>query len=125
MNINSNNKTQEEINIYNLDKSSGASLKFNLINKNGNIWTLISGRGASVIFTDSIVSLGYKNQLANYGEISGDPDENTVKTHCDNFFESLIKSESQNKILFIGGGIPNFTQVDVTFRGISIIIEKI
>jgi len=105
--------------IEELDKKSGASLKFNVLNNDGNIWTLIAGGGASVMYMDSIVNLGYKDNLGNYGEYSGNPTENEVFLYTKLVLEQMLKSKSDEQFyLIVGGGISNFTMVDVTFRGI-------
>lgn len=44
----------EEAYIAELDSKSGASLKFTILNRNGRIWTLVAGGGASVIYSDTI-----------------------------------------------------------------------
>jgi succinyl-CoA synthetase beta subunit len=36
---------------------------------------MVAGGGASVIYADTISDLGFGNELANYGEYSGDPSE--------------------------------------------------
>jgi ATP citrate (pro-S)-lyase len=41
---------QEEY-IAEMDAKTGASLKLTILNKNGRIWTMVAGGGASVIFT--------------------------------------------------------------------------
>ena len=111
--------TDQEITIKNLDELSGSSLKFTLLNKNGSIWTLIAGGGASVLYTDAIVNRGLMNKLANYGEYSGNPSEELVYEYVCNIFSLLIKSESSDPFyLLIGGGIANFTLIDKTFAGI-------
>jgi ATP citrate (pro-S)-lyase len=112
-----NESCQEELNIRKLDERTGGSLKFSLINPNGKIWTLIAGGGASVVYTDAIINRGHIDELANYGEYSGDPQEDLVYLYCNNVFKCMAKANG-DKILFIGGGIANFTDVAATFNGI-------
>ncbi|TEB31032.1 ATP citrate lyase [Coprinellus micaceus] len=93
--------TKEEAYIQKLDASTGASLKLTVLNAEGRIWTMVAGGGASVVYSDAIAAHGYAHELANYGEYSGAP------------------SQGQNlRILIIGGGIANFTNVAATFKGI-------
>ena len=113
--------TPEELAIKQLDKSTGSSLKFNLLNRNGNIWTLIAGGGASVVYTDAIINNGYKKYLANYGEYSGNPNTADVYEYCKNIFKLIETANSPYSDIFyliIGGGIANFTLIDKTFDGI-------
>jgi len=105
--------------IKELDERTGGSLKFKLLNPNGNIWLLIAGGGASVAYMDKLCSLGYKNQIANYGEYSGNPPSELVYQYCCYIFEKINNSISDKPYyLFIGGAIANFTLVDKTFEGI-------
>ncbi|VBB18742.1 hypothetical protein YASMINEVIRUS_1274, partial [Yasminevirus sp. GU-2018] len=113
-----------EENIKKLDARTGGSLKFTLLNPNGDIWTLIAGGGASVVYTDAVINSGNGHRLANYGEYSGDPQEDLVYEYCMNVFSQMIKVNGP-KILFIGGGIANFTDVAVTFNGVIRAIRDI
>jgi len=125
-------KNENEKYIEDLDKTTGSSLKFKVLNNQGNIWTLIAGGGASVVYTDAIINRGYKEQLGNYGEYSGDPSKDlTYKYTCTVFKEMLDDNNNINfnkindkKILFIGGGIANFTDVSATFEGIIEAIDE-
>ena len=130
-----NSKSKEvllpvETAIQELDENSGASLKFKVLNQKGKIWTLIAGGGASVLYTDAIVELGYSQELANYGEYSGNPSQDEVFQYCHHIFNYYSQqeynfSEGLNRCyLFIGGGVSNFTDVKATFTGIILAIEK-
>lgn len=117
--------SQEEINIQSLDEKTGASLKFQILNKNADIWTLISGGGASVLFLDALFNMGLRERVGNYGEYSGNPNRTDVFHYSSNVFESLLKSQTTKDItLLIGGGISNFTYVDKTFMGVIDAIEE-
>lgn len=104
--------------IKDLDEMSGASLKFKVLNPNGNILTLIAGGGASVLFTDAIVNRGYSQNLYNYGEYSGNPSEDEVYQYCMHIFLSWFSKNISDRVLIIGGGISNFTDVLQTFKGV-------
>jgi len=41
-----------------MDAKTGGSLKFKVLNPSGSVWTLVAGGGASVVYTDAIVSRG-------------------------------------------------------------------
>lgn len=98
-----------------IDSRTGASLKFNLLNKKGRLWLLIAGGGASMIYADTICDLGFSHELANYSEYSGNPSEEDMYKYTKAMISEMDDSE---KALLIGGGIANFTQVDKTFSGI-------
>jgi ATP citrate (pro-S)-lyase len=112
-----------EAKIRKLDESSGASLKFKKLNKDGNILTLIAGGGASVLFTDAIVNRGMAGNLYNYGEYSGNPSFDETYAYCSLIFEDWLLNNAKDRILIIGGGISNFTDVAQTFKGIIRAIE--
>ena len=113
-----------EIKIRKLDESSGASLKFKKLNTDGNILTLIAGGGASVLFTDAIVNRGMAGNLYNYGEYSGNPSFDETYAYCSLIFEVWLRNNASDRILIIGGGISNFTDVAQTFKGIIRAIEE-
>ncbi|KAK6634855.1 hypothetical protein RUM44_000102 [Polyplax serrata] len=115
----------EEAYIADLDSKSGASLKLTILNKKGRIWTMVAGGGASVIYSDTICDLGGAHELANYGEYSGAPSEQQTYEYAKTIL-SLMTQEShpQGKILIIGGGIANFTNVAATFKGIVTALQE-
>jgi len=110
----------EEATIAELDAKSGASLKLSVLNKNGRIWTMVAGGGASVVYTDTIAELGGSAELANYGEYSGAPTENQTYQYAKTILKLMTdgKPREDGKVLIIGGGIANFTNVSSTFSGI-------
>jgi len=111
--------TKEEAYIEDLDSKTGASLKLTVLNPEGRVWTMVAGGGASVIYADTITDLGCMNELANYGEYSGDPSEEFTYLYAKTILELMIrKANPKGKFLLIGGGIANFTDVAATFKGI-------
>lgn len=110
----------EEAYIADLDAKSGASLKLTILNRNGRIWTMVAGGGASVIYSDTICDLGGAADLANYGEYSGAPSEQQTYEYAKTILNLMTSSPKHpdGKILITGGGIANFTNVAATFRGI-------
>jgi len=102
-----------------MDSKTGASLKLTILNETGRIWTLVAGGGASVIFADTIVELGGVKELANYGEYSGGPNEEQTYAYARTVIDLMCKhTHPEGKILIIGGGIANFTNVADTFKGL-------
>ncbi|XP_036143745.1 ATP-citrate synthase isoform X2 [Monomorium pharaonis] len=109
----------EEAYIADLDAKSGASLKLTILNPNGRIWTMVAGGGASVIYSDTICDLGAADELANYGEYSGAPSEQQTYEYAKTILSLMTKAKHPDgKVLIIGGGIANFTNVAATFKGI-------
>ncbi len=109
----------EEAHVKKLDSSTGASLKLTILNHNGRIWTLVAGGGASVVYADTISDLGFSKELANYGEYSGAPTENQTYEYARTVISLMTKvNNPRGKVLIVGGGIANFTDVAGTFTGI-------
>lgn len=118
----------EEETITELDDKTGASLKLTVLNPNGKIWLLVAGGGASVIYADTVVDMGYGKELGNYGEYSGDPNEEETYQYAKIVLDLATRNhphETQDgklntgsRILLIGGGVANFTNVANTFKGI-------
>ncbi|KAG8966026.1 citrate synthase, partial [Tulasnella sp. 427] len=112
--------TKEEAYIQKLDGSTGASLKLTVLNPEGRIWTMVAGGGASVVYSDAIAAHGFAHELANYGEYSGAPTEGQTYEYAKTIIDLITRGTPRpdGKILIIGGGIANFTNVAATFKGI-------
>eukprot|EP00050_Salpingoeca_kvevrii_P006445 m.289422 g.289422 ORF g.289422 m.289422 type:complete len:1078 (+) comp12131_c0_seq1:124-3357(+) len=116
---------KEEEYIHELDAKSGASLKLTVLNAKGRIWTMVAGGGASVIYSDTVCDLGGTSELANYGEYSGAPSESQTYEYARTILSLMTREEHPDgKILIIGGGIANFTNVASTFKGIVRALEE-
>jgi len=110
----------EEAFIKKLDQSSGSSLKLTILNPNGRVWTMVAGGGASVVYADTISDLNFGKELANYGEYSGAPTLQETYDYARTIFSLMTRhKDPRGKILIIGGGIANFTDVAATFTGIQ------
>ncbi len=119
--------SDEELYVKELDAKTGASLKLTVLNPKGRVWTMVAGGGASVIYADTIVDLGFKDELANYGEYSGNPNKESTYQYAKTILELITKekaSKAKPKFLIIGGGIANFTDVAKTFSGITMALRE-
>lgn len=115
----------EEAYIADIDAKTGASLKLTILNAKGRIWTMVAGGGASVIYSDTICALGGADELANYGEYSGAPSEQQTYDYARTLLSLMTKEKHpKGKVLIIGGGIANFTNVAATFKGIVRALEE-
>ncbi|UCC18480.1 MAG: ATPase [Promethearchaeota archaeon] len=113
--------SDEEAMIRDLDEKTGASLKLKILNRDGRVWTMVAGGGASVIYTDTVVDLGLGNELGNYGEYSGNPSREHTEIYAQTIIDLITAHPDPSgkpKYLIIGGGIANFTDVKATFTGI-------
>jgi len=109
---------EEEKNIAELSQKSQASFNLTVLNPNGSIFMLLSGGGASIVLADEVYNLGFGKSLGNYGEYSGNPNAEEVYLYTKNILELLLKSNSEKKTLIIGGGVANFTNIAITFKGV-------
>ncbi|KAB8079322.1 hypothetical protein BDV29DRAFT_81862 [Aspergillus leporis] len=112
--------SKEEKFISDMDAKTGASLKLTVLNAKGRVWTLVAGGGASVVYADAIASAGFVSELANYGEYSGAPTETQTYNYAHTVLDLMLRApiHPDGKVLFIGGGIANFTNVASTFKGV-------
>ncbi len=113
--------TPEEAYIASLDEKTGASLKLTVLNPNGRVWPMVAGGGASVIYADTVVDLGFAEELACYGEYSGNPTTELTNEYAKTLLDLMTRTpdpQGREKYLLIGGGIANFTDVAKTFTGI-------
>ncbi|GFZ47735.1 ATP citrate synthase [Saitozyma sp. JCM 24511] len=112
--------TKEEAYIQKLDASTGASLKLTVLNQTGRVWTMVAGGGASVVYSDAIAAAGFAHELANYGEYSGAPTEGQTYEYAKTIIDLMTRGEAhpEGKVLIIGGGAANFSDVAATFKGI-------
>jgi len=117
--------THEEEFIHKLDEKTGASLKLTVLNPKGRIWNMVAGGGASVIFADTVGDLGFAHELGNYGEYSGNPNEEETYHYAKTVLDLATRDpDGRRRALLIGGGIANFTDVAKTFKGIIHAIKE-
>jgi ATP citrate (pro-S)-lyase len=119
----------EEERVAELDAKTGASLKLTVLNPHARLWLMVAGGGASVIFADTVADLGYGADLGNYGEYSGNPNEEETAAYARCVLALATRPHpdappNERRALLIGGGIANFTDVAKTFKGIVRAIEE-
>ena len=118
-------KLEEELAIASLSQKSQASFTLKILNPDGGIFMLLSGGGASIVLADEVYNLGFGAQLANYGEYSGNPNAEEVLIYTRHLLSLLLKSKSAKKVLIIGGGVANFTDIRITFKGIIMALDEV
>eukprot|EP00188_Purpureofilum_apyrenoidigerum_P006254 Plantae.Rhodophyta-Purpureofilum_apyrenoidigerum.ctg9390.p1 GENE.Plantae.Rhodophyta-Purpureofilum_apyrenoidigerum.ctg9390~~Plantae.Rhodophyta-Purpureofilum_apyrenoidigerum.ctg9390.p1 ORF type:complete len:430 (+),score=103.36 Plantae.Rhodophyta-Purpureofilum_apyrenoidigerum.ctg9390:1401-2690(+) len=118
-------KSEEERYIASLDEKSGASLKLSVLNPKGHLWTMVAGGGASVIYSDTVVDMGYGKELGNYAEYSGNPKEQETYLFARTLLSLAVANQDKRTALIIGGGVANFTDVAATFTGIIQAIKDV
>jgi len=119
--------SKEEEFVVHIDGQTGASLKLTILDRDAPLWTMVAGGGASVIYTDTIADMGYAKKLANYGEYSGNPNREHTELYAQTIIDLITENpdpKGKPKILIIGGGIANFTDVKATFTGIVGALRK-
>jgi ATP-citrate lyase beta-subunit len=110
--------TAEEQSVRQLSENSPASFNLSVINPDGGVFLLLSGGGASIVVADEVYNQGYGKLLANYGEYSGNPNTNETQQYATAVLDLLVQSKAPRKVLFIGGAVANFTDVNATFKGV-------
>lgn len=116
--------TQQEITVKTLAEQSQASFSLEVINPNAKIFLLLSGGGASVVVADEVNNLGLGKELGNYGEYSGNPNREETMHYTAQVLALLLGSSVKRKVLIIGGGVANFTDVRATFAGVIDALKK-
>ncbi len=119
--------SKEEQFIADMDEKTGASLKFTILNRDARVWTMVAGGGGSVVYTDTIADMGFAKELGNYGEYSGNPNREHTELYAQTIIDVMTERpdpQGRPKILLIGGGIANFTDVKATFMGIVAALRK-
>lgn len=120
----STKKAPAEETVARLDEKSPASFNLSALNRNGSIFLLLSGGGASVVVADEIHNHGFGNEIANYGEYSGNPTEYETYVYACALLDLLLESKANKKVLFIGGAVANFTDIANTFSGIIRAVDE-
>ena len=70
-----------------------------------------------LLWSDTICELGGTSELANYGEYSGAPSEQQTYDYARTILQLMCRHKrKEGKVLIIGGGIANFTNVASTFK---------
>lgn len=114
-------ESEEQIRI--LNDNSPASFSLSVLNPNGSIFLLLSGGGASIVIADEVYNVGLGDELANYGEYSGNPNTDETYTYTKQLLKLIAASKAPQKVLFIGGAVANFTDIAKTFAGIIMALD--
>lgn len=118
-------RTEEEAAVYQLNAKSQAAFSHTVLAQNGSIWCLLSGGGASVTIADEVYHRGFGHELGNYGEYSGNPNQEETAQYGRHVLRSMLKSNAKRLVLVMGGGVANFTDVRVTFAGMVQALEEV
>ncbi len=108
----------QELAVAELAAQSSSSFRLEVLNPDGRIFLLLSGGGASIVLADEVNNLGQGRQLGNYGEYSGNPTEEETYRYTLQVVDLMLGSAARDKILIIGGGVANFTDIRATFKGV-------
>ena len=107
-----------------LDEKTGASLKLSIINPHGRIRLLLGWGGASVITMDTLANAWLLDQVANYGELSGNPDYDSNKAYIEQILSMMAKNATNKQYLCLIGGIANFTRIDHLCQAFVKVLEE-
>ncbi len=120
----SKQKTESEKAVEELQAVSVSALTLRVMNPDGKILLMLSGGGASLIVADEFDAHGLADELINYGEYSGAPNEDELFEYSLAAIKLLKDSGAKKKYIVIAGGVANFTDIATTFRGIIRAFEK-
>ena len=109
---------EEELRVREVQRTTAASLKLRVLNRDGSLFFLLSGGGGSLVVMDAVASAGCVKEIANYGEYSGNPTQQETFLYAREVLRLLVKSKAKRKVLVIAGGIANFTDIRQTFTGL-------
>ena len=103
-----------------LAAKSAAALSLKVLNPDGAAFLLLSGGGASLVVADELAAASPHDLslIANYGEYSGNPNQQETYAYTKQIIQLLLDSKAPKKVLIIAGGVANFTDVSSTFGGI-------
>jgi succinyl-CoA synthetase beta subunit len=115
---------EEEVTVEELQKTTAASLKLKVMNRDGSFFLLLSGGGGSLVVLDALAEAGQASQIGNYGEYSGNPTEEETYLYTKQIIKLLLESKAERKLLFVAGGIANFTNIANTFSGVIAALQE-
>jgi succinyl-CoA synthetase beta subunit len=118
-------KLPQEVAVEELASQSQASFRLEVLNPNGQVFLLLSGGGASVVLADEVSNQGFGKELGNYGEYSGNPNEEETLLYTRQILSLMVQSKAKRKVLIIGGGVANFTDVRATFQGVIRALDEV
>lgn len=107
-----------EQSVSKLDNQSNATFSLKVLDKNAEIFTLLSGGGASLVTMDSLVQEGLQENIANYSEYSGAPNKEETEIFTREVIDLLLSSSAEKKVFLVAGGVANFTDVYETLSGV-------
>lgn len=114
---------QEEY-IASLDAKTGASLKLSIINPHGRIRLVLGGGGASVITMDSLANKWLMSEIANYGELSWNPDTDSNQAYVRTIIEMMLENPADKQYLCLIGWIANFTNIAALCKPFAALIAE-
>lgn len=118
-------RNPEEEAVEELQKTTAASLKLKVMNRDGSIFSLLSGGGGSLTVLDAIAEAGKAKEIGNYGEYSGNPTQEETFLYARQILKLLLASRASKKVLLIAGGVANFTDIRSTFAGVVTALEEV
>lgn len=113
-----------EMLVEEVDSKTGASLKLTVINPDGRLWFLLWWGGASVIVMDTLAQRGLLHEVGNYGELSGNPDEESNRAYVKTLIETMLANGKSDQYLCLIGGIANFTDIVALVKPLTTVLRQ-
>ena len=110
--------------VESVDEKTGASLKLTIINPEGRLWFLLWGGGASVIVMDTMTQRVLLHEVANYGELSWNPDEESNRAYVTTLIETMLANGKSGQYLGLIWGIANFTDIVALVKPLCTVLKE-
>ena len=78
-----------------------------------------------MVVADEVYNRGLGEQLANYGEYSGNPNSEETYLYTKAVLELVLASKAPKKVVFLGGAVANFTDIAKTFAGVIQALDEV
>ncbi|KAH8054766.1 ATP citrate synthase [Aureococcus anophagefferens] len=111
-------RVPEEAYIRSMDAKTGASLKLTILNVAGRVWTMVAGGGVRRLRGHDLRPR-LRPRARQLRRVLGAPNDEQTYNYARTILGLMTRTRRDDgKVLIVGGGIANFTDVAATFRGL-------
>lgn len=110
--------------INEIDMRTWASCKLTMLNPDWLIWFVSPWWGASVICMDTLYDRWLGQYIANYWELSWNPDLDTNIAYFSAIFDAIWQQDQIGQYICFFGAVANFTRIDVQCHGLVLVLKK-
>lgn len=77
-----------------------------------------------MIVMDTMAQRGWLSEVANYGELSGNPDEESNRAYVRTLIDTMLANGKSDQYLCLVGGIANFTDIVALVKPLCAVLEE-